>query len=106
MVTIAANDNPGGIFSLSTSSLTLSEDTAPSGTITVLRAGGTLTEVEIEWEALYTDGRIHETSISSILGTDRATLSFPIGATSADINLNLQPNSVCIFMLSMLWNVS
>ena len=94
MVTIAASDNPGGVFSLSTSALSLSEDTAPSGTITVQRAGGTLTAVNIEWQALYTDNLDHETSIANILGMDRDVLSFPVGATSVDINLSLKNNSV------------
>lgn len=95
-MTISASDNPGGVFSLSPTAITLSEESASTGTITVQRAGGTLTEVTIEWEALYTDGQIHDTAINSILGMDRASLIFPVGVTSVDINLTLQPNSVSI----------
>lgn len=103
-MTISASDNPGGVFSLSPTAITLSEESASAGTITVQRAGGTLAEVTIEWEALYTDGQIHDTAINSILGMDRASLIFPVGVTSVDINLTLQPNSVSIlspvYMLS------
>ena len=99
VVTIAASDNPGGVFSLSLTALTLSEETASTGTITVQRAGGTLIPVDIEWEAVYTDGEIHDTAINSILGMDRAVLTFPVGVTSVDINLTLQPNSVSIILL-------
>ena len=95
-MTIAASDNPGGVFSLSPTAITLSEESTSTGTITVQRAGGTLTEVVIEWEALYTDGQIHDTAINSILGMDRAALIFPVGVTSVDIKLTLQPNSVNI----------
>jgi len=94
VVTIAASDNPGGVFSLRTSALSLSEDTAPSGTITVQRTGGTLTAVNIEWQARYTDDSNTEASIASILGRDQDILSFPVGVTSVDINLSLQNNSV------------
>ena len=94
VVTIAASDSPGGVFSLSPTAITLSEETASTGTLTVTRTGGTLTQVEINWVALYTDGQIHDTAINSILGLDRATLTFPIGVTSVDIILTLQPNSV------------
>ena len=93
-MTIAASDSPGGVFSLSPTAITLSEETASTDTITVQRTGGTLTQVTIEWEALYTDGQIHDTAINSILGVDRATLTFPVGVTSVDITLTLQPNSV------------
>ena len=93
-MTITASDSPGGVFSLSPTSITLSEESAPTGTITVERSGGVLTEVRIEWEALYTDGQIHNTAINSILGVDRATVIFPVGVTSVDISLTLQPNSV------------
>ena len=101
VVTIEASDNPGGVFSLSPTALTLSEEFASTGTITVQRAGGTLTEVMIEWEALYTDGKIHDTAINSILGVDRATLTFPIGVTTVDITLTLQPNSVSVDSFSL-----
>ena len=94
MVTIAASDNPGGVLSLSPSTLTLSEVSTPSGTIRVQRAGGTLTEVTIEWQALYTDGQSHDTSIASILGMEQATLTFPVGVTTANITLTLQADSV------------
>lgn len=103
-MTISASDNPGGVFSLSPSAITLSEESASTGTIAVQRAGGTLTEVTIEWEALYTDGQIHDTAINSILGMDRASLIFPVGVTSVDINLMLQPNSVSIDTLSCIHN--
>ena len=96
IVTIAASDSPGGNFSLSPTVITLSEESAPTGTITVQRTGGTLTEVTIEWVALYTDGEIHDTAINSILGMDRATLTFLIGVSSMDIILTLQPNSVSV----------
>lgn len=95
-MTISASDSPGGIFSLSPTAITLSEESAATGTITVQRAGGALTEVTIEWQALYTDGQIHDTAINSILGMDRAIVVFPVGVTSVDINLTLQPNSVSI----------
>ena len=101
VVTIAASDSPGGVFSLTPTSLTLSEESAPSGTITVQRTGGALTQVTIQWEALYTDGQIHDTAIISILGADRASLTFPVGVTSIDINLTLQPNSVSVPMKSI-----
>lgn len=94
MVTIAASDNPGGVFSLLTSALILSEETAPLGTITVQRVGGNLTAVSIVWQASYTDTLDHSASIASILGMDRGTLNFSIGVTSVDINLSLQNNSV------------
>ena len=96
MVTVSASDSPGGVFSLSPTAITLSEETASTGSLTVQRTGGTLTQVEIEWEAVYTDGEIHDTAINRILGQDRATLTFPVGVTSVDINLTLQPNSVSI----------
>ena len=104
VVTIEASDNPGGVFSLSPTAITLSEESASTGSVTVQRAGGTLTEVTVEWEALYTDGKIHDTAINSILGVDRDTLIFPIGVTSVDIILTLQPNSVsvCYLFLPML----
>ena len=98
VVTIAASDSPGGVFSLTPTSLTLSEESAPSGTITVQRTGGALTQVTIQWVALYTDGQIHDTAINSILGADRASLTFPVGVTSVDIDLTLQPNSVSVPM--------
>lgn len=94
VVTIAASDSPGGVFSVAPATITLSEESSPSGIITVERTGGTLTQVTVEWTAVYTDGEIHNTAINSILGVDRDTLIFPIGATSVDINLTLQPNSV------------
>ena len=95
-MTIAASDSPGGIFSLSTSAITLSEESAPTGTIAVQRAGGTLTEVTIEWQAFYTDGQVHNTSINRILGVNGDTLTFAVGVTSANINLALQPDSVSV----------
>ena len=88
------------MFSLSPTSITLSEESASTGVITVQRAGGTLTEVTVEWEALYTDGQIHDTAISSILGVDRAALTFLIGVTAVDIILTLQPNSVSLCSFS------
>ena len=85
------------MFSLSPTTITLSEESAPTGILNVQRSGGALTEVEIEWEALYTDGQIHDTAINSILGVDRATVILPVGVTSVDINLTLQPNSVSYY---------
>ena len=96
-MTIAASDSPGGVFSLTPSSITLSEESASTGTITVQRTGGALTQVTMQWEALYTDGQIHDTALNSILGVDRAALTFPVGVTSVDINLTLQPNSVSTY---------
>jgi hypothetical protein len=94
VITIEASDSPGGVFSLAPTAITLSEESAATGTITVLRSGGSLTQVSIRWEALYTDGQIHDTAINSILGLDRDTLIFPVGVTSVDIDLTLQTNSV------------
>ena len=93
-VAISENDNPRGTFSLSPSSLTLSEDTNPSGTLTITRDGGHFESVQIEWEALYTDGLDHLVDLSDILVTSRATLNFTAGQSSATISLQLRPNRV------------
>ena len=77
------------------SSLTLNEDTAPSGTLTIQRDPGLFGSVAIEWEALYDDGGIHPVPVSDILEVSRDTVTFEQGQTSALIELRLQANGVC-----------
>ena len=99
-LTIAASDNPGGVFFFLTPSLSLSEDLVPSGVLQVQRdsqAVGLFGRVEVAWEALYIDGEIHPVSLDTILVNQRGTLVFAAGQTvpETELTLQLNPNSVC-----------
>jgi len=81
------NDNPRGNFSLSPSSLTLSEDSSPSGTLTITRDDGRFESVQIDWEAVYTGQQ-------NVLVINSATVNFTAGQSSAAIVLQLRQNGV------------
>lgn len=98
-MTIAASDNPGGVFYFLTPSLALSEDLVPSGILQVRRdsqAVGLFGRVEVAWEALYVDGGTHPVSLNTILVNSRGTLVFAAGQTlpQTELLLQLNPNSV------------
>ena len=99
-LTIAASDNPGGVFFFLTPSLSLSEDLMPSGVLEVRRdsqATGLFGQVEVAWEAAYTDGETHPVPVDTILVNSRGRLVFAAGQTvpENELTLQLNPNSVC-----------
>ena len=99
-MTIAASDNPGGVFFFLTSSLSLSEDLVPSGVLQVRRDSrtvGLFGRVAVAWEALYTDGETHPVPVDAILVNSRGMLVFADGQTvpESELTLQLNPNSVC-----------
>ncbi len=99
-LTIAASDNPGGVFFFVTPSLSLSEDLMPSGVLEVRRdsgATGLFGRVEVAWEAAYTDGGTHPVPVDTILANSRGRLVFAAGQTvpENELTLQLNPNSVC-----------
>lgn len=99
-LTIAASDNPGGVFLFVTPSLSLSEDLMSSGVLEVRRdsqATGLFGRVEVAWEAAYTDGGTHPVPVEAILVNSRGRLVFAAGQTvpENELTLQLNPNSVC-----------
>ena len=99
-LTIAASDNPGGVFFFLTPSLSLSEDLIPSGVLQVRRdsqATGLFGRVEVAWEAAYTDGGTHPVPVDAILVNSRGRLVFAAGQTvpETELTLQLNSNSVC-----------
>lgn len=99
-LTIAASDNPGGVFFFLTPSLSLSEDLIPSGVLQVRRdsqATGLFGRVEVAWEAAYTDSGTHPVPVDAILVNSRGRLVFAAGQTvpETELTLQLNSNSVC-----------
>ncbi len=84
-VTISANDNPSGIFSLVPAFLSLTEDETPSGTISIRRSPGLLGEVTLTWEVV--------PAIETFV-VEMDTVTFGPGDTAVDIPLQLQSNVV------------
>jgi hypothetical protein len=96
-VVIDASDNPSGVFSFLTASLTLSVDGPIMGELEVQRSFSLVGRVAIMWEALYTDGEQH-TPIENILVNTQGTIFFPSNSATPDPNsriiLQLTPNAV------------
>ena len=106
-LTIAASDNPGGVFFFLTPSLALSEDLIPTGALQVRRdsqAVGLFGRVEVAWEALYVDGATHPVSLDTILVNSRGTLVFAAGQTvpETELILQLNPNTVSYYRIHSL----
>ncbi len=99
-VTIPSNDNPGGVFTISTPSpLTLVDVTAPMATITVTRSGGLIVPVVINWEAVYTDSGVHE-PIANFVSMPSGRINFLSGQMRPDIDIQLalRPNLVSVII--------
>lgn len=97
-ITIAASDNPGGIFTISTiSPLTLSEDFSSSAVVTIRRdpLAGLLGEVIIDWEVFYTDSG-HSVPLSDILTLSSGSVTFLENQINPvdDLILSLQTDRV------------
>lgn len=96
---IDASDNPSGVFSFLTASLTLSEDGPASGELEVQRVSSFSGEVVIAWQALYSDGEEHAVPVDDILLNSQGIITFPDNSATSDSNilLQLRPNGVrCI----------
>ena len=95
---IDASDNPLGVFSFLTASLTLSGDGPVMGELEVQRTLSQTERVSIMWEALYTDGEQHPVPVEDILVTTQGTIVFPDGSAtpepSSRIILQLRPDLV------------
>lgn len=87
---IDASDNPSGVFSFLTASLTLSEDGPTMGELEVQRTNSLAGSVVITWEALYTDGEGHMVPVTDILLNTRGTITFPDNSATPDSNIQLQ----------------
>ncbi len=101
---IPSNDNPGGVFTISTlSPLTLVDLTAPTATVTVTRSGGLVVPVVINWEAVYNDSEVHE-PIASFVNMPSGRINFLSGQTRPDvvIQLALRPNLVSMIDQNMI----
>ena len=90
---IPASDNPAGVFSFVTASLTLSEDGPVSGQLEVQRTDSLSGEVVISWEAMFTDGEDHPVPVSNILVATRGTITFRDNSATPDANILLQLRS-------------
>lgn len=95
---IDASDNPAGLFSFLTASLTLSEDGPVMGVLEVQRSVSLVGRVEIAWEALYTDGEQHTVPLADILLNTQGIITFPDNSATPDPNsrilLQLRANAV------------
>lgn len=89
-VTIEPSDNPAGVFSFITASLTLSRDGPSEGELEVRRVSGLSGSVMIEWEALFTDGMNHSLDISAILVNTRGAITFEDNSPTPVTNIQLQ----------------
>lgn len=95
-IVIPASDNPAGVFSFLTASLTLSEDGPSSGELEVRRTSSLVGVVIITWEALYTDGADPTVPLADILLNTRGSITFGDNSATpnANILLQLRANSV------------
>lgn len=89
-VVIDASDNPAGVFSFLTVSLTLSVDGPSMGELEVQRTSSFAGSVVIDWIALYTDGAVHEVPLAGILLSTQGTITFPDNSATPNSNILLQ----------------
>ena len=97
-VVIDASDNPNGVFSFLTASLTLREDGPAMGELEVRRTSGLVGRVTLMWEAMYTDGQQHAVPVTDILVSAQGTIIFPDNSATPELQsriiLQLRDNTV------------
>ena len=87
---IPASDNPSGVFSFITASLTLSEDGQTSGVLEVQRSGSLAGEVVITWNAQYTGGEPRNVPLEDILLSTSGTITFNDNSATPTTNIEIQ----------------
>jgi G-protein coupled receptor 98 len=87
-VVINENDNALGVFTMSQTQYTLNDADQTSTTVTILRRGGTLNSVTLEWSITVTDSNIN---LGELLVQSQDRITFAAGQTTGSFTLQLNP---------------
>ena len=98
-MSIGSNDDPNGIFSLTPSTIQLDEEQSPVETISVIREPGLFGMVQINWRTVPDPEFSHSVTLDDLLVVSFGSILFQPNMTTASIELQLRPNSVCVLYI-------